>query len=169
MSDKTKKIFLALTVIVPFLMYCVYYYAGIFKNAPYKFTEFKSFVFQYGTGDSLVNKYNSLTGDYQYLNKRDSLIKLKMYLNKSELLYLHRKAADLGFWDFPSEELSGDTSKINCVKPPRYLMEFNYIHKSKKVIFDANYMGPQKLVDANLQMKKEIQSVLDEAEARLKK
>ena len=169
MSEKTKRIFLALTVIVPFLMYSIYYYAGIFKNAPYKFTEFKSFVFQFGNGDSLINKYNSTTGDYQYVNKHDSLVKMKLYLNKSELLYLHRKAADLGFWDFPSQELSNDTSRINGVKPPRYLMEFNYMRKNKKVIFDANYIGPQKLVDANQQMIKEIQSVLDEAESRLKK
>jgi hypothetical protein len=81
MSEKTKRIFLALTVIVPFLMYSIYYYAGIFKNAPYKFTEFKSFVFQFGNGDSLINKYNSTTGDYQYVNNHDSLVKMKLYLN----------------------------------------------------------------------------------------
>jgi len=169
MSDKTKRVFLILTVIVPFLFYCIYYYAGIFKNAPYKFTEFKSFVFQYGDKDSLVNKYNSVTGDYQYLNNRDSLVKIKMFLKKSELLYLHRKAADLGFWDFPADERTDDTSRVNGVKAPRFLIEFTYMRKKKRVIYDGNYVGPQKLLDANKQMVKEIQSVLNEAEARLKK
>ncbi|HEY2583856.1 MAG TPA: hypothetical protein VGI43_18750 [Mucilaginibacter sp.] len=169
MSDKTKKVFLALTVIVPFLFYCVYYYAGVFKNAPYKFTEFKSFQYQYGTKDSLLNKYNSVTGEYQYLDKRDSLVKLKMFLKKSELLYLHRKAGELGFWDFPSDQRTYDTSRINGEKPARYVIEFDYARKNKKVIYDANYGGPQRLVDADKQMIKEIQKVLDEAETRLKK
>ncbi|HEY4323403.1 MAG TPA: hypothetical protein VGN20_05435 [Mucilaginibacter sp.] len=169
MSDKIKKIFLALCVIVPFLIYCVVYYAGVFKRAPYKFTEFKSFEFQYGTKDSLVNKYNSVTGEYQYLDKRDSLVKLKMFLKKSELLYLHRKAADLGFWDFPSDERTYDTSRINGQKPARYIIEFGYLRKNKKVIYDANYGGPQRLIDADKQMITEIQKVLAEAETRLKK
>src|SRR6187402_3060585 len=130
MSNRGKKIFLILSIIVPFLMYCVYYYGMMVKNAPYKFVEFDSIVFQYGTGDSLVNKYNSKTGEYQYINKHDSLVKMHLRLTKDDLLYLHRKAADLGFWDFPSSEL-GDTASRAGVKPPRYLIEFNYKRKSK--------------------------------------
>lgn len=169
MYDKTKRVFLALTIIVPFLFYCLYYYGMVFKNAPYKFTEFKSFSFQYGTGDSLVNKYNSTTGEYQYLNKHDSLVQVHLFLTKSELLYLHRKAGELGFWNFPAEETNTDTTNLKGAKPPRYIMEFNYQRKSKKVIFDVNYTGPEKLVDANNIMIKQIQSVLNEAEGRLKK
>ncbi|MDB5130391.1 MAG: hypothetical protein JWR02_140 [Mucilaginibacter sp.] len=169
MSSSAKKIFLLLCIVVPFLFYCVYYYGNVFKNAPYRFAEFKSFTFQYGTRDSLANKYNSQTGDYQYINKHDSLVKTHLLLNKSELLYLHRKASELGLWDFPSDERENDTSHLKGAKPPRYLIEFSYQRKSKKVTFDANYAGPQKLVDANLQMVKEIQSVLTEAEGRQKK
>jgi hypothetical protein len=126
MSDRAKKIFLVLTIVVPFLMYCVYYYGRMIKNAPYKFTEFKSFVIKYGTSDSMVNKYNSLTGEYQYLNRRDSLIKMKLLLTKSDLLYLHRKAAELGFWDFPGLETNSDSAKFKGAKPLRYYIEFNY-------------------------------------------
>jgi len=141
----------------------------ILKDAPYKFKEFKSFSIQYGTGNNLLNKYNSATGDYQYVNKQDSLVKMHMLLTTGDLLVLHRKAADLGFWDFPSDERNSDTAHLNGAQPPRYIIQYNYLHKSKKVIFDANYVGPQKLVDANLQMIKEIQAVLDGAEARQKK
>jgi len=169
MSPKTKKIFLYLSIFVPFAAYCAYYYGMVLKDAPYKFAEFKSIQFQYGTGDSLVNKYDSRTGEYQYLNKHDSLVKMHVFLNKNELLYLHHKASDLGFWDFPSNETSNDTSSHGGIKPPRYLIVFNYLHKSKKVIFDANFSGPEKLVDANQRVIKEIQSVLNEAEAREKK
>jgi hypothetical protein len=169
MSDKGKKVFLLLTIIVPFLLYSIYYYSRVFKNAPYKFTEFTSFVFKYGTGDSLINKYNSKTGEYQYLNKHDSLIKINMLLTKDELLYLHRKAADLGFWDFPAQELNSDTTGLMGQKPPRYYIEFNYQRKSKKVLFDESFQGDPKLKDANEQLIKEIMHVLSDAQDRKKK
>ncbi|RYZ94477.1 MAG: hypothetical protein EOP47_27765, partial [Sphingobacteriaceae bacterium] len=89
MSLKSKKIFLALSVIVPFLFYCLYYYGMMVSNAPYKFNEFQYIVFEYGMGDSLVNKYNSKTHDYQYVNASDKLVKTKLKLNKDDLLYLH--------------------------------------------------------------------------------
>ena len=169
MSSKAKKIFLALSIIVPFLLYCVYYYGMVFKNAPYKFTEFKSLVFKYGVRDSLVNSYNSETGVYQYLNNRDSLVKKQVFLKKSELLYLHRKASDLGFWNFPANETTADSTNHKGVKPTRFVMQFNYQRKSKTITFDENFDGPQKLVEANTIMLKEIQSVLNEAEQRQKK
>lgn len=168
MSDKAKKIFLVLTIVVPFLLYCVYYYSRMIKNAPYKFTEFKSFVIQYGTSDSLLNKYNSQTGEYQYLNRRDSLIKTNLLLTKSDLLYLHRKAADLGFWDFPSQEM-GDSVKNKGAKTVRYYIEFNYQRKSKKVLFDESFDGDSRLKDANEHLVKEIMRVLADAEDRKKK
>ena len=166
MHPRLRRIFLISTVVVPFLAYSVYYYSMVIKNAPYRFVDFDSIVFQYGPGDSLVNKYNSKTGDYQYVDSRDSLVKMKLRLSKDELLYLHHKAAELGLWDFPEKEL-GDTAKNReGRKPLRYLIEFNYRKKSKKVIFDSSFEGPEKLVDANKQVILEIKKVLDAAEAK---
>ena len=162
MSTRSKKIFLIASIIVPFLFYCFYYYGMMIKNAPYKFSEFKSIQFQYGYGDSMLNKYDSKTGDYQFVNTRDSVIKMHLKLTKDDLLYLHRKAADLGFWDFPAKELNTETK----VRSPRYMMQFNYKRKSKIVVFDASYDGNDKLKDANERLIKEIQKVLDDAEAR---
>ena len=168
MSNKGKKIFLLLTITVPFLFYCLYYYGMMVKNAPYKFVEFESIVFQYGEGDSLINKYNSKTGEYQYINTRDSLVKKRLFLRKDDLLYLHRKAADLGFWDFPAQSL-GDTAARNGRKPLRYIIEFNYKRKSKRVMFDASFNGPAKLKDANERLIREIDKRLIEREAQQKK
>jgi hypothetical protein len=136
------------------------------KNAPYKFSEFESISFQYGPGDSLVNKYNSKTGEYQYVNTRDSIVKMHLRLTREDLLYLHRKAADLGFWDFPSMELGSTTAKHNGVKPLRYVIEFKYKRKSKKVTFDESFNGDPKLIDANIQVIKEIQKVLQDEEGK---
>lgn len=168
MSDKAKKVFLLLTIVVPFLLYCVYYYSRMLKNAPYKFTEFKSIVFKYGDGDSLVNTYNSATGEYQYINKKDSLVKINLLLTKDDLLYLHRKASELGFWDFPAKELSSDTTGFQGHKPPHYFIQFNYQRKSKTVMFDAAFNGDDKLKDANMDLIKEIMSTLATAEDRKK-
>ncbi|MFD0793832.1 hypothetical protein ACFQZX_09395 [Mucilaginibacter litoreus] len=165
MSNRSKKIFLILSVAVPFLLYCMYYYGMMIKNAPYKFSEFESLKFEFGYNDSLLNKYNSATGEYQFVNRRDSVVKMNMKLTKDDLLYLHRKAAELGFWDFPANELKTDSNE----RSPRYLMEFKYKRKTKKVVFDAAYSGNEKLVDANQRLIKEIQKVLTEAEARTKK
>ncbi|MBE9583845.1 hypothetical protein IM792_05250 [Mucilaginibacter sp. JRF] len=166
MTLKNKKIFLAASVVVPFLAYCFYYYGMMVKNAPYKFNEFQYMVFEYGNGDSLVNKFNSKTHNYQFIDGRDSLVKTTLKLNKDDLLYLHRKAADLGFWDFPAQEVN---SAKRDPKVPYYVIEFNYMRKSKKVLFQSNYQGNEKLIDANQRLIKEIQRILSDAEQRNKK
>jgi len=166
MTDKTKKIFFAATIIVPIILYCVYYYGMMIKNAPYRFSDFQYIKFEYGLGDSLVNKYNSKTGAYQYLTRSGKLKTLTLHLTKDDQLYLHRKAADLGFWNFPAVE-EGDTYQGKKVKSPKYMMEFVYKEKSKKVIFDQAYNGDLKLKDANMRLIKEIQTILDEREKHL--
>jgi len=145
------------------------YYQAVFKEAPYDFSELKSIVFKYGEGDSLVNQYDSGSGEYQYLNRKDSLIKTHLYLTTNDLLYLHHKATELGYWDFPSNERTSDTLSTNGIKPVVFLIEFNYRHNSKKVYFSSKYNGSQKLVEANQQLITEIQNVLRTAEERKKK
>jgi hypothetical protein len=167
MSNKAKKIFLLLSITVPFLFYCLYYYGMMVKNAPYKFVEFESITFEYGPGDSLVNKYNSKTGNYQYVNKRDSIVRMHLKLNNDDLLYLHRKAADLGFWDFPSLELNGSPSQATK-NSLHYVIEFKYKRKTKRVLFDEAFDGNPKLKDANQRLIKEIQKVLDNEEGKQK-
>ena len=145
------------------------YYQSMFKDGPYNFSELKSIVFKYGEGDSLVNQFNSSTGEYKYLDRRDSVIKTHLYLTTADLLYLHHKAVEAGFWDFPAKEINTDTTNLNGRKPTEYLIEFNYRHKSKSVLFGANYNGPQQLVEANRLLIQEIQTVLTGAEERQKK
>lgn len=163
MTDKAKKRFFALSIVLPIALYCVYYYGMMIKNAPYRFVDFQSIRFEYGVGDSLANKYDSQTGNYQYLTRNGKLKKFNMHLTKDDLLYLHRKAADLGFWNFPANEQSG--IKTN----PRFVMEFVYKKKAKKVIYDQGYSGDPALKNANMRLVKEIQKVLDEREKSLEK
>jgi hypothetical protein len=165
MTNKSKKIFLALSVIVPFMLYCFYYYGMMVKNAPYKFSEFESLTFKYGPGDSLINQYESKTHHYQFVTKADSLVKKKVKLTKDDLLYLHRKAAQLGFWDFPSEVTN--TEESSNPSSPRYYIELKYQRKTKKVLFDSDYNGDPKLKDAVRLLIEEIDRTISDAEDRM--
>lgn len=163
MRDKGKKIFLALSIFVPFMIYCVYYYGTMIKNAPYKFSEFQSFNLKYGIGDSLVNSYDSKTGIYQYVNTRDSLVRKNVKLNKDDLLFLHRKAVELGLWDFPTSMRSSEGEAKSQV---HYHLEYIYQRKTKVMDFDAGYTGSEKLKDAVRALVETINNTVNRAEAR---
>lgn len=165
MTERGKKIFLAVCIITPFLLYCVYYYSIMVKNAPYRFSDFESITFNYGLGDSLVNKFNSKTGDYQYVNSRDSTIRTKVKLRKDDLLYLHRKAAELGFWNFP-EKISGEGDAGHSTNSPHYYIEFKYKGKSKHVLYDAQNNENPKLNDAAKSLITEISNMINDTRDR---
>lgn len=158
------KIFLTASVILPFLGYSIWYYSGIIKNAPYRFVDFDHIRFEYGPGDSLVNKYYSKTGEYQYVNDKDSIVKMHLKLTHADLMYLHQKAYKLGFWDFPTKELGDTTKTTNGQHPLHYIIEFGYKHKTKRVEYYQNFNGDPRLKEANDILIKEIQQRLNDAE-----
>ncbi len=154
MSDRSKKIFLAVCIIVPFFLYCYYYYSTMLRNAPFRFSDFESIVLKYGEGEELPNQFDTRTGIFQYLNTRDSLVYDTLRLRNDDLLYLHRKAAELGFWNLPEDMTTPpDTSRADDI--PRFYLEFNYKEKSKIVTLDADFEAPEK-------MKGTAKSVIDE-------
>ena len=165
MNSKTKKIFLALTIIVPFLAYCVFYYMPILRNAPFKSVEFESFQFKWGVGSVLENTYDSSTGDYQYVDSRDSIVKTRVKLRSKDMLYLHSKANELGLWNFP-DVVANKGSDLKSPKVLRYEIQFNYKRKSKKVIYLTDYNEIPKLKDVSAQMIKLISQSINDAEER---
>jgi len=164
MSKRGKKIFLAICIITPFILYCVYYYSIMIKNAPYRFSDFESITFNYGLGDSLINRFDSKTGNYQFIDTRDSLVKTTVRLRKDDLLYLHRKAAELGFWNFP-DEISDDNPDSN-IRSPRYYLEFRYKEKSKHVLYDVRNNAPPKLNDAAKSLITEVSNMINDTKDR---
>ncbi len=112
MSSKGKKIYLLLTIVVPFLAYCVFYYRPIIQNAPFKSSEFVSLQFKWGAGNNLENSYDSATGLYEYKNAKDSLIRKSFKLRENDIIYLHNKANELGLWNFP-EVIANQGTDLN--------------------------------------------------------
>jgi len=168
MSSKTKKIFLLLTIVIPFLLYCIIYYTPIIRNAPFRSDEFVSFQFKWGAGNDLPNSYDSATGDYQYLDTKDSLIKTNVKLRENDIIYLHNKANELGYWNFP-DVIANTGTDLNKSKVLRYVFQFNYKRKSKKVIFLTDYDEIEKLGTVAGQMKTLVEKTIGDAQERYRK
>lgn len=163
MSSRGKKIFLALSIIVPMIIYCYIYYKPIIQNAPFRKNEFVSMQYKWGVKDTLENSYNSATGEYQYVTKSDSTVKKKVFLKSDDILYMHAKANEIGLWNFP-DTIGKKSPKSMAV--PRYDIQFNYKKKSKHVIVYGDFDGNPKLLDAAVQMRKVIEETLNQAERR---
>src|SRR5690606_13341863 len=123
MSDRSKKIFLGICIIVPFFLYCYYYYSSMIQNAPFRYVDFQSVVLKYGEGDHLINQYDSSTGIFTYINSRDSLVSDTIRMRKDDLLYLHRKAAELGFWNLP-DDMSTASNDDRDPNVPRFILQY---------------------------------------------
>jgi len=168
MSSRGKKIFLASTIIVPFLIYCIVYYAPIIRNAPFKAKEFVSLEYKWGAGNNLENSYNSATGEYRYYNNDDSLIVTKVMLTERDKKFLDSNADEQGFWNLP-DVVANDENDLKNSKALRYFMKFNYETKSKEVTYLSDFNGNPKMRGAAAQMQKIIEQSIIDAEEKSKK
>lgn len=165
MTSRGKKIFLFLTVVVPFLIYAIVYYAPIIRNAPFKAKEFVSLEYKWGVGDSLVNSYNSATGEYKYLNDKDSLVIKHVDLNERDKKFLDSNADEQGFWNLPTVVANNENDLKNS-KILRYFIKFNYQKKSKEVTYFSNFNGNPRMKGAAAKMQKIIEQTIIDADER---
>ncbi len=163
MTSRGKKIFLASTVIVPFLIYCIVYYAPIIRNAPFQEKYFVSLEYKWG-GDKLENSYNSATGQFTYLDKKDSLINRNIKLSVNDVKYLDSIADVQGFWNLP-DVIANEDADLKDQSKLRYFIKFNYQGKSKEVTYFPTYSGSQKMKGAAAKVQKEIELTLIDKEA----
>jgi len=166
MTSKSKRIFLAICIIVPFIIYCWVYYSSMIKNAPYRFSDFESIELTFGTPDEMLNKYDSKTTEYQFLTKDDKVIKDTVKFRKDDLLYLHRKAMELGFWNVDDDMTTPRANADEGKNVPRYILKYTYKEKSKEVVLDADYAGTQKMKDAAKSTIDAVITMIAEAQAR---
>lgn len=165
MSEKSKRIFLAICLLVPFILYSGYYYAGMINNAPFRFSDFESIEIRWGYPDEMVNYYNSKTHEYRYLNKDDSLVSKSLKMRKDDLQYLHSKAQTIGFFNVDEDMTAGD--EVQAPNPkPRYELTYTYKKKRKKVTFDPDFPGHPKMKEAAQTTIEEVQKMIAEAESR---
>ncbi|MES2419627.1 MAG: hypothetical protein V4541_15695 [Bacteroidota bacterium] len=167
MSTRGKKIFLFMTVVVPMLIYSIVYYAPIIRNAPFKAKEFVSIEYKWGLGNNLVNSYNSATGEYRYLDDKDSLIVKQVMLDQRDKKFLDSNADVQGFWNLPSIVANNENDTKND-KILRYFMKFTYQKKTKEVTYFSNFDGNVRMKNATAQMQKIIEQTITGAEEKQK-
>ncbi|RYG22351.1 MAG: hypothetical protein EOO07_00095 [Chitinophagaceae bacterium] len=165
MTDRAKKLFIFFTVIVPLLIYSIIYYAPIIRNAPFKAKEFVSITYKWGVGNNLENSYHSATGEYKYLNDKDSLITKNIRLSERDKKFLDSNADEQGFWNLPSI-VANSEEDIKSSKAVRYYMEFKYQTKTKAVTYLSNFDGNPRMKGAAAQMQKIIEQTLIDAEEK---
>jgi len=168
MTSRGKKIFLASTIIIPFLIYCIVYYAPIVRNAPFKAKEFVSLEYKWGAGNNLENSYNSATGEYKYYNNNDSLITTKIELSEKDKKFLDSNADEQGFWNLP-DVVANNEADLQNSKALRYFIKFNYQKKSKEVTYLSDFNGNPKMRGAAAQIQKVIEQRLIDIEEKQKK
>jgi hypothetical protein len=164
MTSRGKKIFLISSVVVPFLIYSIVYYAPIIRNAPFQEKYFISLEYRWGLGTELVNSYDSKTGQFKYLDKNDSLITTDLKLTQRDVKYLDSIADVQGFWNLPSIIANGEADLNDPIKL-RYVIKFNYQKKSKEVTYFPSFSGNEKMKGAASKMQKEIELTLIDKES----
>ena len=168
MTDRGKKLFIFFTIVVPFLIYAIVYYKPIISNAPFKAKEFVSLEYKWGVGKNLENSYNSATGEYKYLNDKDSLVIKHIELSQKDKKFLDSNADEQGFWNLP-DIVANSEADLDNPKMLRYFMKFKYQKKSKEVTYFPNFAGNPKMKGATAQMQKIIEQYLADSEQRFNK
>lgn len=166
MSSRAKKIFLILSVVVPFVIYSAVYYAPIIRNAPFQEKYFVSLEYKWG-GAKLENSYNSATGEFKYLDKNDSLVNKNIKLNDRDIKYLDSIADVQGFWNLPGV-IANSAADLKNANQLRYVIKFNYQKKSKEVTYFPSFNGNEKMKGAASKMQKEIELTLIDKEDEAK-
>lgn len=150
------------------MIYAIVYYTPIIRNAPFKAKEFVSLEYKWGVNKNLENSYNSTTGEYRYLDNKDSLIIKHVDLNQRDKKFLDSNADEQGFWNLP-DIVANDEASVEKSKAVRYFMKFNYQKKSKEVTYYSDFDGNVRMKDAAVQMQKIIEQSIIDAEGRNKK
>ena len=166
MKTKLKKNFSLLATLAVIMITAVvgYYVIGL-KKAPYPVASLESFSFKWGTDGHLENTYSSANGDYSYLNNRDSLIKTNVKLRANEIIFIHNKINELGFWKL-QDKIGSENSNS---KAPFYELQFNYKEKSKKITVYSDFDENPLLLDSAMQIITMVQRAIDEAEGRYRR
>ena len=165
MTSKGKKIFIALSVIIPFTIYCAVYYKEKFVYANFKAKDFVSFEYKWGIEPKLENSYNSVNGEFRYHDKNDSLIVKNLKLTAKDFKYLDSVADVQGFWNLPPIVANSEQDVKNN-KILRYQMKFVYKKDTHDVLYLTNYDGNPRMKNAAAQMQKEIEGLISDAEDR---
>lgn len=144
MSPRFKKIYLFVMIVVPFLLYCGYYYSEMIRKAPFKFEEFENIEVYFKAPGGRQTTIDIAGGTVDYILPGHGTIKDTISFDQDELREFHRTLYTNNFFELPHEmqnEGSADTTtgiyKITAI----------YSRKEYEVLYETNYRGEKRYKD----------------------
>lgn len=141
------------------------YYFLQMKKGRYSAADLLSVSYKWGVGDTLANHYDSSTGNYQYLDNRDSLIRTKLRLNSNNIIFLHSRANEIGLWNMP-DVIANPNADLKSNKVLRYEFVFTYEQQTKKITYLTDYQEDAVVLDAAVKLQKLLEQTIKDAEQR---
>lgn len=165
LTDK-RKLFVVFSIVVPFIVYCVYYYASIIRHAPFRYDQFQKLEYRTYRFGKVRSILNSETGEYSYYNRKDSLVHRHIVLTPAEMKEIHEKMRDILFWDMP--KVSGDSTQKHRNDVLLVYIKADYKRASKTVWWQKNYFADLTLDGRMSELARFIDTQADEALTRAK-
>jgi len=153
-----RRLFVVLSIIVPFLAYCGYYYGMMVQNAPYRSDQFVYIEFKEFVHGHLREQLDTRAGKFTYYTKADSLTTKKVRFDHAALKELHFVMMDILFWNVRT--ISGDsTGRSSGAEPYLYYFKTVYERKTKVVWYQPHYYQDQKLDERMMQLVRTVRSM----------
>lgn len=144
MSPRFKKIYLFVMVVVPFLIYCGYYYGEMIRKAPFKFEEFRTIRVDFAAPGGRETHIDIASGVVSYVLPGRDVLRDTISFSDGELREFHRTLYTNNFFEMPHEmQNEGSTDPGTGV----YTIEAIYDRKQYKVVYETNYRGERRYKD----------------------
>lgn len=152
-------------VAVLFIVIAGAYFVMKMRSGGKRAASFVSLTYKWGVGDTLQNSYDSKTGDYQFIDQRDQLIKEKFKIRTNNVIFLHSKINEQDLLNIP-DTVANPQANLKDPKVLRYEFKFVYDDTTKNVIFLTNYDKDPVIRNRAIGLQKVVQQIIAEAEER---
>lgn len=166
MKPKVTRILNILAVL--FIVVAGGYFVMKMRSGGKRAASFVSLTYKWGVGDTLQNSYDSKTGEYQFIDQRDQLIKEKFKIRTNNVIFLHSKINEGDLLNIP-DTVANAQANFKDPKVLRYEFKFVYDDTTKNVIYLTNYDGDPLIMSKANGLQKVVQQVVAEAEERFAK
>jgi len=144
MSQRFKKIYLTIMVVVPFLAYSGYYYYEMIRKAPFSFEGFRTILVDFQAPGGRATQIDVAGGTVAYTLPDGEIYRDTISFDAQELQEFHRALYTNNFFELPhrmQKEGSRDTTT------GVYRIEAVYDRKQYRVVYETNYRGERRHKD----------------------
>lgn len=152
-------------VAVLFIIIVGGFYVMKMRSGGKKAASFVSLTYKWGVGDTLQNSYDSKTGNYQFIDQREQLIKENFKLRTNNIIFLHSKINEQDLLNIP-DMVANPQANLKDPKVLRYEFKFVYDDTTKNIIYLTNYDKDLLISEKAKSLQKVVQQIITEAEER---